>query len=85
MIVCLFINALITWTSFTYFRIKANAAFLCNYEVMQVLQQLKDSTQKKHKREASLATVTYEVGTNLYTYWSVEEVEVWGQYTNKSE
>ncbi|XP_047021403.1 DNA-directed RNA polymerase III subunit RPC9-like isoform X2 [Helicoverpa zea] len=27
---------------------------------MQILQQLKDSTQKKHKREGSLATVTYE-------------------------
>ncbi|CAF4958703.1 unnamed protein product [Pieris macdunnoughi] len=27
---------------------------------MQILQQLKDNTQKKHKREASLATVTYE-------------------------
>uniref|UniRef100_A0A2A4IZ51 DNA-directed RNA polymerase III subunit RPC9 n=1 Tax=Heliothis virescens TaxID=7102 RepID=A0A2A4IZ51_HELVI len=40
--------------------IKANAAFLCNFEVMQILQQLKDSTQKKHKREGSLATVTYE-------------------------
>ncbi|XP_073943448.1 RNA polymerase III subunit I [Choristoneura fumiferana] len=40
--------------------IKVNAAFLCNYEVMQILQQLKDSTQKKHKREGSLATVTYE-------------------------
>ncbi|KAJ0180752.1 hypothetical protein K1T71_004156 [Dendrolimus kikuchii] len=40
--------------------IKSNAAFLCNYEVMQILQQLKDNTQKKHKREASLATVTYE-------------------------
>ncbi|XP_059057128.1 DNA-directed RNA polymerase III subunit RPC9 [Achroia grisella] len=40
--------------------IKANAAFLCNYEVMQILQQLKDNTQKKHKREGSLATVTYE-------------------------
>ncbi|KAJ8725905.1 hypothetical protein PYW08_004088 [Mythimna loreyi] len=39
---------------------KVNAAFLCNYEVMQILQQLKDSTQKKHKREGSLATVTYE-------------------------
>ncbi|XP_053625366.1 DNA-directed RNA polymerase III subunit RPC9-like [Plodia interpunctella] len=40
--------------------IKINAAFLCNYEVMQILQQLKDTTQKKHKREGSLATVTYE-------------------------
>ncbi|XP_049867607.1 DNA-directed RNA polymerase III subunit RPC9-like [Pectinophora gossypiella] len=40
--------------------IKANAAFLCNYEVMQILQELKDNTQKKHKREGSLATVTYE-------------------------
>lgn len=40
--------------------IKANAAFLSNYEVMQILQQLKDATQKKHKRESSLATVTYE-------------------------
>ncbi|CAH0406291.1 unnamed protein product [Chilo suppressalis] len=40
--------------------IKPNAAFLCNFEVMQILQQLKDSTQKKHKREGSLATVTYE-------------------------
>ncbi|XP_063822034.1 DNA-directed RNA polymerase III subunit RPC9-like [Ostrinia nubilalis] len=40
--------------------IKANAAFLCNFEVMQILQQLKDNTQKKHKREGSLATVTYE-------------------------
>ncbi|XP_013196000.2 DNA-directed RNA polymerase III subunit RPC9 isoform X1 [Amyelois transitella] len=40
--------------------IKVNAAFLCNYEVMQILQQLKDTTQKKHKREGSLATVTYE-------------------------
>ncbi|KAM3961287.1 DNA-directed RNA polymerase III subunit RPC9 [Aphomia sociella] len=40
--------------------IKSNAAFLCNYEVMQILQQLKDTTQKKHKREGSLATVTYE-------------------------
>ncbi|KAL4707388.1 hypothetical protein ACJJTC_008573 [Scirpophaga incertulas] len=40
--------------------IKANSAFLCNYEVMQILQQLKDNTQKKHKREGSLATVTYE-------------------------
>ncbi|CAK1581520.1 unnamed protein product [Parnassius mnemosyne] len=40
--------------------INAHAAFLCNYEVMQILQQLKDSTQKKHKREGSLATVTYE-------------------------
>ncbi|CAH2237382.1 DNA-directed RNA polymerase III subunit RPC9-like isoform X1 [Pararge aegeria] len=39
---------------------KANAAFLCNYEVMQILQKLKDNTQKKHKREGSLATVTYE-------------------------
>ncbi|XP_075969946.1 DNA-directed RNA polymerase III subunit RPC9-like [Anticarsia gemmatalis] len=39
---------------------KTNAAFLCNFEVMQILQQLKDSTQKKHKREGSLATVTYE-------------------------
>ncbi|KAL0842408.1 hypothetical protein ABMA28_014519 [Loxostege sticticalis] len=39
---------------------KANAAFLCNFEVMQILQQLKDNTQKKHKREGSLATVTYE-------------------------
>ncbi|XP_013196008.2 DNA-directed RNA polymerase III subunit RPC9 isoform X2 [Amyelois transitella] len=27
---------------------------------MQILQQLKDTTQKKHKREGSLATVTYE-------------------------
>ncbi|XP_031768458.2 DNA-directed RNA polymerase III subunit RPC9-like isoform X2 [Galleria mellonella] len=27
---------------------------------MQILQQLKDNTQKKHKRESSLATVTYE-------------------------
>ncbi|CAH1645859.1 unnamed protein product [Spodoptera littoralis] len=42
------------------YRTKVNAAFLCNYEVMQILQQLKDSTQKKHKREGSLATVTYE-------------------------
>ncbi|NP_001040237.1 calcitonin gene-related peptide-receptor component protein [Bombyx mori] len=40
--------------------IKANSAFLCNYEVMQILQKLKDNTHKKHKREASLATVTYE-------------------------
>ncbi|KAI5641711.1 RNA polymerase rpb4 domain-containing protein [Phthorimaea operculella] len=40
--------------------IKANTAFLCNYEVMQILQELKDNTQKKHKREGSLATVTYE-------------------------
>ncbi|CAG5051178.1 unnamed protein product [Parnassius apollo] len=40
--------------------INAHAAFLCNYEVMQILQQLKDTTQKKHKREGSLATVTYE-------------------------
>ncbi|XP_026329846.1 DNA-directed RNA polymerase III subunit RPC9-like [Hyposmocoma kahamanoa] len=40
--------------------VKANAAFLCNYEVMLILQQLKESTQKKHKREGSLATVTYE-------------------------
>ncbi|XP_068629950.1 DNA-directed RNA polymerase III subunit RPC9 [Battus philenor] len=41
--------------------INAHAAFLCNYEVMQILQQLKDDTQKKNKRgEASLATVTYE-------------------------
>lgn len=40
--------------------IKTNAAFLCNFEVMQILQQLKDNTQKKHKREGSLATVTYE-------------------------
>lgn len=40
--------------------LKANSAFLCNYEVMQILQQLKDNTQRKHKREASLATVTYE-------------------------
>ncbi|XP_050345485.1 DNA-directed RNA polymerase III subunit RPC9-like [Nymphalis io] len=40
--------------------INAHAAFLCNYEVMQILQQLKDKTQKKHKREGSLATVTYE-------------------------
>ncbi|XP_041977205.1 DNA-directed RNA polymerase III subunit RPC9-like [Aricia agestis] len=40
--------------------IKPNSAFLCNYEVMQILQQLKDNTQKKHKREGSLATVTYE-------------------------
>ncbi|XP_072944229.1 DNA-directed RNA polymerase III subunit RPC9 [Epargyreus clarus] len=40
--------------------IKANAAFLSNYEVMRILQQLKDNTQKKHKREGSLATVTYE-------------------------
>lgn len=42
-------------------RIKPNAAFLCNHEVMLILQQLKDNTQKKHKREGSLATVTYEV------------------------
>ncbi|OWR52257.1 calcitonin-related peptide-receptor component protein [Danaus plexippus plexippus] len=27
---------------------------------MQILQKLKDNTQRKHKREASLATVTYE-------------------------
>ncbi|CAG9784006.1 unnamed protein product [Diatraea saccharalis] len=27
---------------------------------MHILQQLKDSTQKKHKREGLLATVTYE-------------------------
>ncbi|XP_038215998.1 DNA-directed RNA polymerase III subunit RPC9-like isoform X2 [Zerene cesonia] len=27
---------------------------------MQILQTLKDNTQKKHKREGSLATVTYE-------------------------
>ncbi|XP_038215997.1 DNA-directed RNA polymerase III subunit RPC9-like isoform X1 [Zerene cesonia] len=40
--------------------IKANSAFLCNHEVMQILQTLKDNTQKKHKREGSLATVTYE-------------------------
>ncbi|XP_030024196.1 DNA-directed RNA polymerase III subunit RPC9 isoform X1 [Manduca sexta] len=40
--------------------INVNAAFLCNFEVMQILQKLKDNTQKKHKREASLATVTYE-------------------------
>ncbi|KAG7307409.1 hypothetical protein JYU34_007596 [Plutella xylostella] len=40
--------------------VKANSAFLCNFEVMQILQQLKDNTQKKHKREGSLATVTYE-------------------------
>ncbi|CAF4958698.1 unnamed protein product [Pieris macdunnoughi] len=40
--------------------INANTAFLSNFEVMQILQQLKDNTQKKHKREASLATVTYE-------------------------
>ncbi|CAB3221426.1 unnamed protein product [Arctia plantaginis] len=40
--------------------IKPNAAFLCNNEVMLVLQKLKDNTQKKHKREGSLATVTYE-------------------------
>ncbi|KAJ2952997.1 hypothetical protein O0L34_g7375 [Tuta absoluta] len=40
--------------------IKANTAFVCNYEVMQILQELKDNTQKKHKREGSLATVTYE-------------------------
>ncbi|VVC98399.1 unnamed protein product [Leptidea sinapis] len=40
--------------------VNTNAGFLCNYEVMLILQQLKDNTQKKHKREGSLATVTYE-------------------------
>ncbi|CAH2073273.1 unnamed protein product, partial [Iphiclides podalirius] len=40
--------------------INAHAAFLSNFEVMQILQELKDSTQKKYKREGSLATVTYE-------------------------
>ncbi|KOB79255.1 Calcitonin gene-related peptide-receptor component protein [Operophtera brumata] len=34
---------------------------------MQLLQELKDNTQKKHKREGSLATVTYEVSTRLTT------------------
>lgn len=34
---------------------------MSNYEVMLELQKLKDTTQKKHKREGSLATVTYEV------------------------
>ncbi|XP_026747678.1 DNA-directed RNA polymerase III subunit RPC9-like [Trichoplusia ni] len=40
--------------------INVNAASLCNYEVMLILQKLKDTTQKKHKREGYLATVTYE-------------------------
>ncbi|CAK1545111.1 unnamed protein product [Leptosia nina] len=40
--------------------VNPNSAFLSNFEVMQILQQLKDNTQKKHKREGSLATVTYE-------------------------
>lgn len=49
-------------------RTKANAAFLCNYEVMHILQKLKDNTQKKHKREGSLATVTYEVQYYKHMY-----------------
>lgn len=53
-------------------RINAHAAFLSNYEVMQILQKLKDSTQKKYKREESLATVTYEVrSASLYRFASL--------------
>ncbi|XP_077297229.1 RNA polymerase III subunit I isoform X1 [Arctopsyche grandis] len=40
--------------------VNANSASLCNFEVMQILQQIKDNTQKKYKKEGSLATVTYE-------------------------
>lgn len=52
---------IISKSCFNHCSIKTNAAFLCNFEVMQILQELKDSTQRKHKREGSLATVTYEV------------------------
>ncbi|CAH0604946.1 unnamed protein product [Chrysodeixis includens] len=40
--------------------VNVNAAALCNSEVMEMLQKLKDTTQKKHKREGYLATVIYE-------------------------
>lgn len=55
------ILCMVVYLVIVFFRVKANAAFLCNYEVMLILQQLKENTQKKHKREGSLATVTYEV------------------------
>lgn len=51
-----------------YFSLNTNSAFLSNFEVMQILQQLKDNTQKKHKREASLATVTYEVPSKFLRF-----------------
>lgn len=49
------------YIEFFFFRIKGKSAFLSNYEVMQLLQQIKDNAPKKHIMEGSLATVTYEV------------------------
>lgn len=50
------------FTSFI-FRVNANVATLCNYEVMTHLQKMKDT---RKKQTGQLATITYEVYTNRY-------------------
>ena len=47
----------------TYFRIDANSAVLCNYEVYGLLQDVKkqSSDKKKKSQLKNLATITYQV------------------------
>lgn len=42
----------------TFFSVNANAATLCNFEVMKHLQKIKD---KRQNHKGQLATITYEV------------------------
>lgn len=50
------------------FRLDANSAILCNYEVYQLLQDVKkaSSSKKKKAEQKNLATITYQVSLSVF-------------------